>query len=178
MEHFVMNIRSSIENAGKAVAGALGVNKQPGETDILDTLKEEHDEVQDLLEALVESDNSRERRSLVHRIKKALVPHTKAEEKAVYDRVLALGEKDAMTDGHEGYLEHALASETLAKLSKMTKPLSPEFSATAKVLRELIDHHVAEEERNIWSQLRQNFSAEDRIQMNREFLSLKRKVKV
>ena len=171
-----MTIRTTIENAGKAVMGALAARS--GETDILDTLKEEHDEVQDLLEKLVDSDNSRERHSLVGKIKKALIPHTKAEEKVVYDRVLALKEKGAKIDGNEGYLEHALASETLAKLAKMTKMLSPEFSATAKVLKELVNHHIDEEERNIWAQLRQNFSAEDRAQMNREFEAAKKKVKV
>lgn len=173
-----MTIRASLANAGKAVIGVLSSNAVPEESDILETLKQDHDEVQELLEQLVQSQNARERRSLVGKIRKALIPHTKAEEKTVYDRILALKDKGAAIDGQEGYLEHSLASETLAKLTKLSKPMSPEFSAAGKVLKELVDHHVAEEERNIWSQLRGHFSTEQRRAMNREFLAAKAKVRV
>ncbi|HEU4548705.1 MAG TPA: hypothetical protein VFS01_03350, partial [Rhizomicrobium sp.] len=66
---------------------------------------------------------------------------------------------------------------TLKKLEKLTAN-TPEFKAAAKVLKELIDHHVEEEERNIWSLVRRNFSAEDRAVMNRDFLAAKKKVRV
>jgi hemerythrin-like domain-containing protein len=46
------------------------------------------------------------------------------------------------------------------------------------VLKELISHHVEEEERNIWAQVKENFSGEQREEMNREFLAAKKKVKV
>lgn len=170
-----MSVRSSIEQAAKTVMGAIS----PGESqaDILDTLQMEHDEVQELLQQLAGSDNGREQKSLVAKIKQALIPHTKAEEKVVYDAVLALKGKDAKIDGNEGYLEHSLASETLKKLDKLTAN-TPEFKAAAKVLKELVNHHVQEEERNIWAQVKENFSAEQREQMNRDFLAAKKRVKV
>jgi hemerythrin superfamily protein len=170
-----MSVKSSIEQATKAVMGAL----TPGEseTDILDTLQMEHDEVQELLKQLTDSDNGREQKVLVAKIKQALIPHTKAEEKVVYDAVLTLKGKDAKIDGNEGYLEHSLASETLKKLDKLTAN-TPEFKAAAKVLKELINHHVQEEERNIWAQVKEHFSTERRGQMNREFLAAKKRVKV
>jgi hemerythrin superfamily protein len=173
-----MTIKTTIENAGKAVIGAFGSKADMAQSDILDTLKEEHDEVKKLLERLVDSDTARERKSLVLQVKKALVPHTKAEEKTVYDPVIALLAKDAKIDGAEGYFEHALASEMLTKLGKMTKPMSPDFSAAAKVLKELVTHHIDEEERNIWSQVKDNFSEDERAAMNRAFLAAKKKVKV
>ena len=37
------------------------------------------------------------------------------------------------------------------------------------MLKELIDHHVQEEERNIWAQVKENFSTEQREQMNRDY---------
>ena len=170
-----MTVRTTIEQAAKSVMGAL----TPGESqpDILDTLQAEHDEVQDLLKKLVDSDAAREQKALVTKIKNALVPHTKAEEKVVYDAVLALRGKDAKIDGNEGYIEHGLADVTLKKLDKLTAN-TPEFKAAAKVLKELIDHHVEEEERNIWAQVKENFSDEQREQMNRDFLAAKKKVKV
>jgi hemerythrin superfamily protein len=170
-----MTVRTAIEQATKSVMDAI-IPKE-GQADILDTLHEEHDEVQDLLKKLTKSDNARDQKSLVAQIKKALVPHTKAEEKVVYDAVLALKSKDAKVDGNEGYIEHGLADATLKKLGSLTAN-TPEFKAAAKVLKELIDHHVQEEERNIWAQVKENFSDEQRVRMNRDFLAAKKKVKI
>ena len=170
-----MSVRSSIEQATKTVMGALSPGQ--GQTDILDTLQAEHDEVQDLLKKLTKSDNAREQKGLVNQIKQALIPHTKAEEEVVYNPVSALSEEKAKIDGAEGFTEHALASATLTQLDKLT-PNTPEFKASAKVLKELIDHHVQEEERNIWVEVKENFSSEQREQMNRDFLAAKKRVKV
>jgi hemerythrin superfamily protein len=170
-----MTIRTSIAQAASSVMGAL--NPQESQNDILSTLQAEHDEVQEMLEKLNGSGNAREQKQLVARIKAALVPHNKAEEKVVYDAVLALRGREARVDGHEGYIEHNLGGITLKKLEKLTAN-TPEFKAAAKVLKELIDHHVEEEERNIWSLVRRNFSAEDRAVMNRDFLAAKKKVRV
>jgi hemerythrin superfamily protein len=171
-----MAVRTSLENAAKSVMGALSlpIDSQP---DILSTLETEHDEVQELLGKLVDSETTREQKALVAKIKAALVPHTKAEEKTVYDAVLGLKGAPAKVDGNEGYIEHGLASETLKKLDKLTAN-TPAFKATAKVLKELVDHHIQEEERNIWARVRENFSDEQRQRMNRDFLAAKKKVKL
>jgi hemerythrin superfamily protein len=170
-----MTVRSSIEHVAKSVFGGLTPDSEP--RDILDTLQEEHDAVQELLSKLADSDDAREQKSLFGKIAQALVPHTKAEEKVVYDPVSALSGERAKIDGAEGYTEHALACATLKQLSRLTANM-PEFKANAKVLKELVDHHVEEEERNIWAQVRENFSAGQRAQMNRDFLAAKKKVKV
>ena len=171
-----MTVRTTIEQATKSVMGAINPRAE-GEADILDTLQTEHDEVQELLAGLVDSNKAAERKSLLKQVKAALVPHTKAEEKVVYDAVLALRGRDAKIDGNEGYIEHGLADATLKKLDKLTAN-TPEFKAAAKVLKELVDHHVEEEERNIWAQVKENFSDDQREQMNRDFLTAKKKVKV
>jgi hemerythrin superfamily protein len=172
----IMTIRSTIEQATKSVIGAIAPGSEPS-TDILDTLHAEHEEVQELLKDLTDSEKSAEQKALVTKIKQALVPHTKAEEQVVYDRVAALSGEKPKIDGAEGYTEHALASATLMQLDKLTAN-TPEFKAAAKVLKELIDHHVQEEERDIWDQVKKNFSDEQRVQMNKSFLAAKKKVKV
>ena len=145
--------------------------------DILATLHDDHDEVQELLTQLVDSEEAREQTRLVARIKQALVPHTKAEEQVVYDPVAMLRGEQPKMDSAEGYTEHALASATLKQLDTLTAN-TPEFKASAKVLKELIEHHVAEEERNIWAQVRENFSDEQRLRMNRDFLAAKKAIRV
>ena len=150
----------------------------PDDMDILDKLKEEHDAVKALLGKLVESDNAAERASLAKQIKAALAPHTKAEEKIVYDAILALKDKDAQVDGNEGYLEHRHADLALKKLLSIKPATEPEFAAAAKVLKELVEHHIDEEERNVWRDVRNAFDAAERIEMNRAFEAAKKRVRV
>jgi hemerythrin superfamily protein len=147
-------------------------------TDILDTLKKEHDEVRDLLENLSDAETPAQRRTLVRKIKAALVPHTKAEEKVVYDAVIALRNKDAQMDGHEGYLEHEWASKTLQRLEAIANAASPEHKAAGKVLKELVEHHIDEEERSVWRDVKKHFTDDDRKKMNVSFLAAKRRVKM
>ena len=146
--------------------------------DILDVLKHEHDEVKELLNDLVETPSAATRKSLLKQIKMALVPHVRAEEKIVYDAIIAQKGKDEKVDGEEGYLEHELADKMLAKLEKISNASSPEFSAGAKVLKELVTHHVDEEERNVWKDVRKHFDSDKRIEMNRRYEMAKKKVRV
>jgi hemerythrin superfamily protein len=174
-----MSVRSQVRKATKAVGKAL--NPEPAaaeDTDILATLKKEHDEVKDLLEQLQETGNGAQRSRLVQQIKEALIPHTKAEEKVVYDRVIALRDKEAQTNGHEGYVEHELASKTLQRLEAMGASASAEHLAVAKVLKELVEHHIKEEESNVWSDVKENVSEEDRKQMNVHFIAAKARIKI
>jgi hypothetical protein len=166
------NLKKTARKIEKVVTGT-----EP-EADLLDTLKEEHELVSELLKKLVDSDKASERRSLLVQIKANLVPHVKAEQKVLYDAILALKDRDAKQDGEEGYIEHALASKTLADLERISDANSPEHRATAKVLRELVEHHVKEEESNVWSDAKKNFSAEQRQAMNRRYLLEKRKVRL
>jgi len=171
-----MSVRTSIEQATNSVIKALTPGAEPG-NDILETLGAEHDEVQDLLEKLTKSERAAEQKSLVGQIKKALVPHSKAEEQIVYDAIAALKGEKYKIDGAEGYTEHALASATLKQLDAMT-PNTPEFKAHAKVLKELLNHHIKEEEDAIWSDVKDNFSDEQRARMNQAYLAAKKQVPV
>jgi hemerythrin superfamily protein len=175
-----MSVQSQVRKATKAVTNALSQRapSEAGDMDILDKLKKEHDEVKSLLADLQNATTASERKTLVGKIKQALVPHTKAEEKVVYDAVLALKNKDAQVDGHEGYLEHEWASKTLDRLGKITNAASPEHKATAKVLKELVEHHIKEEESNVWDDVRENFSDEQRVRMNTAFEAAKKKVRI
>ena len=171
-----MSVTTSVKKAARKVEKAV-TGEEP-EVDLLDTLKEEHEMVAGLLKKLVESERAAERRSLVKQIKENLVPHLRAEQKVLYDAIIALRDKGAQQDGEEGYIEHALADKTLSKLEKIENATSPEFSAMAKVLKELVEHHVQEEEKNVWSDAKDNFSTEQRKAMNRAYLAEKKKVRL
>ncbi|HXE27236.1 MAG TPA: hypothetical protein VN656_01915, partial [Stellaceae bacterium] len=78
----------------------------------------------------------------------------------------------------EGYMEHQLAEKMLATLEQIQDAMSPEFSAGSKVLKEMIEHHVEEEESNVWKDVKRHFTSDDRMEMNRKFTAMKKRVKV
>lgn len=171
-----MTEKSINKGATRRVSKALAAKGVSSEhTDILDTLKREHEEVKSLLADLQDAESVNERRELVRKIKAALVPHSKAEEKVVYDAIIATSEDEAQTDGLEGYLEHEWASKTLERL-EAADPTSAEHKAAAKVLKDLVEHHIEEEEANVWRDVRENFDEEDRVRMNAEFEAAKQQV--
>jgi hemerythrin-like domain-containing protein len=174
-----MGVKAIVRNTTSTVLKTLvPKSESPADTDLLHTLKREHDEVKSLLSDLQEAETSAQRKSLVRKIKSALVPHTKAEEKVLYDAVIAVRDKEVQVDGHEGYLEHELASKTLQKLDAIQNATSPEHKAAAKVLKELVEHHIQEEESNVWDDAKDNFSDDRRKQMNVAYLAAKARVKV
>jgi hypothetical protein len=169
-----MTVKTAVKQAARAISNSFSSSDtDAASNDILDTLRKEHEEVKDLLEDLSDAETPAQRRSLVQKIKAALVPHTKAEEKVVYDAVIALRDKDAQKDGHEGYLEHEWAAKTLQRLEAITNAASPEHKAAGKVLKELVEHHIEEEERNVWKDVKEHFSDDDRRTMNATFLAAK-----
>jgi hemerythrin-like domain-containing protein len=174
-----MDAKSVVRNAANAMITALAPESaaKPG-TDILDTLKEEHNEVKSLLAQLQDASTSAQRKGLVKRIKIAMVPHSKAEQKILYNAVIALKDKDAQIDGHEGYMEHDLAAKTLQTLGGISNATSSEHKAVSKVLKELLEHHIDEEEKNVWKDAKKNFSEEDRERMNIAYLDAKRQVRI
>src|SRR6185312_9406349 len=99
-----------------------GEEENPADMDILDTLKQEHNDVAEMLDRLVESDSAAERKKLLTSIKMALVPHLRAEEKVVYETVRAMRGKEQQTHAEEGFMEHAMAERMLTQLGKMTSP--------------------------------------------------------
>lgn len=174
-----MKLVDTVKNSSRIVEKALAITpEKKGDMDILDKLHEEHEEVKALLKQLVESESAPTRKSLLKKVKLALVPHARAEEKVVYDPILRLKDKEAKINGEEGYLEHALADKMVLTLSKIRNATSPEFTAAAKVLKELIEHHIKEEESDIWKDVREYFDDEERIEMNRKFELAKKKVRI
>lgn len=171
-----MGIATTLKKATREVEKAI-TGKEP-QMDILDTLAEEHEVVAALLQKLVDGKSSAERTSLLKKVKQNLVPHARAEEAVLYNAVMKAGNKAQQTDGEEGFIEHNLVDVTIKKLGTIKDKMSPEFGAAAKVLKELIAHHVKEEESNVWSDVKAHFSAEARQKMNVVYLQKKKAVRI
>ena len=174
-----MSLKEQVREAERAVVSAIkNVGERATEADILATLKSEHNEVKRLLTELQQADIAVERTGLVRQITAALVPHSVAEEKIVYAAVIAFSDPQAQIDGYEGTLEHEWAAKTLERLAAIGDSTSAEHRATAKVLKELVEHHIKEEERNIWLDVRKYCSSDERARLNTLYLAQKHRARV
>ena len=145
--------------------------------DILDTLQHEHRTVKKLLKQMVASEDGKIRTALFSEFRVAMIKHARAEERALYEPLAKANGRETEIEAKEGYIEHALIDSLVEQLKKARNKTTTDWSARIKVLSELIEHHIAEEENDFFPTARKHFSDDERAQMNASFESIKRKVK-
>ena len=125
-------------------------------------LKDDHKKVRALLSEL-ESTTSRgvkTRTQLLEKIGVELRVHAKIEEEIFYPAFKAAGEKtDDETMYFEAKEEHRAVELLVLPDLEKTDPASECFGGRAKVLKELIEHHAGEEEKEMFPRARKLLSA-------------------
>jgi hemerythrin superfamily protein len=134
----------------RAVAKKPAPNKSSGRSDARDAvevLKADHKEVKALFEqykTLVESaEIAEERQAVAQQICLLLTVHATAEEEIFYPAVRAAIDESDLLD--EAEVEHASAKDLITQIEAMS-PDDALYDAKVIVLGEYIDHHVKEEE--------------------------------
>jgi hemerythrin superfamily protein len=145
--------------------------------EITKALHTDHMELKKLIKAVNKSEDGAERKQLFMQFAELLVRHSRAEEKVVYDALIKTGEEQEEEAGYEGYTEHGLADSLLAQLKGGADPMSPEWSAKAKVMMEILDHHIKEEEDEVFTQVKEDFDIAERKDMGEAFDAQKENVK-
>jgi hemerythrin superfamily protein len=110
-----------------------------------DLLKRQHKEVRTLFKNIEKTENARERRQLMEEIAAALEAHTLIEEEIFYPAMRDVDSKKAEEMVNEAYEEHHVVKLVLGELPKVD-PQDERFEAKMTVLSELVEHHVEEEE--------------------------------
>ena len=137
-------------------------------------LKKDHVEVKGILGQLAEAKESKKREELFHTLKIALVPHMKAEESAFY---APLGtKKEAREDAVEGIEEHHVSEMVLKELEKMPRA-EDQWGAKVKVFKELVEHHIKEEEGKIFKSAEKSFEKNEFEDIRNKFEKEKEKIK-
>jgi hemerythrin-like domain-containing protein len=113
----------------------------------LDTLKQQHREIQQLLKRITAGNSDRAKS--VAELTALLRVHTRLEESILYPTIAASGTKRAADEILESYEEHRIVDFLLASLPAMDDR-SEEFLARARVLQSLIQDHVDEEENEVF----------------------------
>lgn len=139
-------------------ADAVGSIMPSGRRDAIDLLKEDHERVQALFDEVRSSDEKRHP-ALFERIEKELEVHAHIEEVVFYPNLKAEGDKDLVDIVLEGIEEHRQAKMFLKEIDALTGE-SSKFEPKLKVLMEGIEHHVQEEEGEMFPLVKDQFSSE------------------
>lgn len=124
----------------------------------LDLLKKQHEEVSKLFKKYdkLGEDAGEEKQELFEQIADRLAAHATIEEKFFYPSIKSEGTEDIVREALE---EHLSVKRLISDLLDM-EPDDEAFDAKIQVLREQIEHHVEEEEDDMFKKVRKECSKE------------------
>lgn len=128
--------------------------QDPKGIDAITLLTQDHEHVAQMFEQYEALGNRAHvsKKKLATQICTELTKHATAEEEIFYPAVKAAGKKeDELVD--EAVVEHASAKDLIAQIMEM-EPTDELFDARVKVLGDIIEHHVKEEETEMFPKAR------------------------
>ncbi len=143
--------------------------------DIFSILKEEHNVVKGIFEKITDTTERAEktREELYTQLYRELHSHAVAEQKTLYTRLEQEDSiKHLMAEAEE---EHAQVENILKELASTDKT-TIEWTAKATVLKENVEHHVEEEEEEMFKQAKSLLKDEEAKQLGEAFTELKKKL--
>lgn len=123
----------------------------------IELLKADHDKVDKLFQKVKATEES-EHPAIFEQIKAELDVHTHIEETIFYPKLIEEGDKELQDIVKEGIEEHRQAKMFLRELSELAEE-SEKFEPKLTVLMEDIEHHVQEEEGEMFKMVEEQFDA-------------------
>jgi hemerythrin superfamily protein len=128
--------------------------------DAIELLTQQHGEVDELFkkfEKAIEGKDDQVLMELFTRIADNLAAHAMIEEKLFYPSVYVGPTADKLQEAVE---EHLSVKRVMADLLEMD-PMDTQFKAKMKVLQELVEHHVEEEEKLLFKDVKKLMTKEE-----------------
>lgn len=150
-------------------------NTHNNKFNITDLLKLDHSYLKEGIKCL--KDENQDKRTKLKHAKTfldALSKHSVAEKKSVYGPCLKI--KDLKMDILEGKVEHGIVdSKTKMLIKKLTglRTLSDELEVELKVLAEIVEHHIKEEEDDLFPKLKKDLDKTILNEMGFQFMKLR-----
>jgi hemerythrin superfamily protein len=145
-----MNIKKTVSR----VLGKSGDGEETPAQDALELMRSDHREVDALFEQALGKDTpSAQRRGAIAKIVEALSVHARMEEAIFYPALRKAGgaeERDTVLEAAE---EHGVVKDLIAKIER-SRGRDETLTAKVTVLKELVHHHVREEEGTIFDEAR------------------------
>lgn len=140
-----------------------------GTTDVLELLSSQHDEVDDLIAQIEDSDDSDEKEELFRQLADKLAAHATIEEKIFYPSVMQDDTHDQLLESAE---EHLQMKRLIADMLALDAD-DEHFDAKLSVLKEEVRHHARdEEEGKLFPKVRKEFSKDELAALGNECLAM------
>ena len=142
--------------------------------DALKLLKKDNDTVADLFTAMDDADDNQQKLKIFQQINSELITHTHIEEAILYPACMKHDELKAMI--LEALEEHKQIKTLLHAASELTNA-SDKFEAKVKVTKEDVEHHVKDEEKELFPKIRKVMTDEQLEEMGLALEAEKEKAK-
>jgi len=133
----------------------------------LDFLMDQHRQVEELFDELEDAESADERTEVCALICDNLAIHAKIEESYFYPAVQAARTEDILLESLEEHVQVKRAIVDLLALSATDE----RFLATANVLKESVQHHVEEEEGDLFPKVRKLFNTDRLVAIAQEMMA-------
>lgn len=142
---------------------------------IFETLTNEHDRLRNQLAKILDLPESAEseKQQYLEELKKTLHSHTLAEEEVVYEILLPI--EDLESEVREGIEEHRLSNQLLVELNTLDVTQA-QWTAKVKALKDVLSHHLKEEEEELFAEGRKVFDSSRQKELNELYLQKKEEV--
>ncbi|TMU76855.1 hemerythrin domain-containing protein [Pseudomonas fluorescens] len=141
----------------------------------IDLLKADHAKVKDILSQLSDSTDRalKKRVELLGKLEMEISIHTRLEEEILYPAFKAAGSKEQDVMYFEAKEEHRTVDSLVLPDLKLTDPGTPEFSGRVKVVKELLEHHIEEEETEMFPQAKKLLGKEKLEELGAQMEAMK-----
>ena len=118
----------------------------------IELLIQDHELVKKLLEELSSTTERavKKRAELLERIKQEVTIHTALEEEILYPAIKQAGGKEEAKMSYEAKEEHRTVDSLVLPDLLQTETGTVEFAGRVKVMKELLEHHIEEEESELF----------------------------
>jgi hemerythrin-like domain-containing protein len=146
--------------------------------DAISMLKNDHKRVQDLLEKLegASSRGTKSRDSLLEQVEQEVKAHSMIEEEIFYPAFRdAVRKKDEKQLFFEATEEHHVVDVVMSEFHD-GEPDQNSFAARCKVLKDLIEHHIEEEEREMFPAAKKVFGKDGLVELGERLEERKQEI--
>ncbi|MGE5531914.1 MAG: hemerythrin domain-containing protein [Bacteroidota bacterium] len=144
--------------------------------ELFELLQADHDKVKSILDDLSETSSNAQktRENTFKKLKDELIPHMRAEEQAFYSALEQY--EEAREVALEALEEHHVAEGVLGELSSMDIA-DEHWSAKLKVFQEILEHHIEEEESEVFDAAEESFDDDQMDEITQQIRSIKQEIK-
>jgi hemerythrin superfamily protein len=145
--------------------------------DIRELLRQDHQEALQLAAQIEQTDDTAQAKQLFEQLREAVVKHARGEERIVYPALEDSGDEEAGELAREAAVEHELVDLLFERMTRM-RTASDNWKARASVVKELLEHHIEEEQNEVFQKLGEILDAEELEEMGERFEGYKSRYKM